>query len=44
MVARFLARSRAGYGWVCELATMQGGAASVMLPINQPFRRVETDE
>ena len=37
-------RSRAGYGWVYELATMQGGAASVMLPINQPFRRVEADE
>ena len=35
---------RAGYGWVYELATMQGGAASVMLPINQPFRRVEADE
>ena len=44
MVARILARSRAAYGWVYELATMQGGAASVMLPINEPFRRVEADE
>jgi len=44
MVARILARSRAGYGWVYELATMHGEAASGMLPINQPFRRAEADE